>query len=136
MKRIRWNKKTTLSVIAVVLIVALGFVLCQQFVYFDGAYVPSVDTSDSFGEFSYPSGEMRGAFAGWNRKLNGYEKDQTGQAKLYADVIRWGKTHGLAGIRYWAPDYEGWYGMSMFEFENKTGTAKEILTDHADFTKE
>ena len=88
------------------------------------------------GEFSYPSGEMQGAFAGWNKKLSGYEKNQAGQAKLYADVIRWGKTHGLAGIRYWAPDYEGWYGMSMFEFENKTGTAKEILTNHTDLTRE
>lgn len=88
------------------------------------------------GEFSYPSGEMQGAFAGWNKKLSGYEKDQTGQAKLYEDVIEWGKTHGLAGIRYWAPDYEGWYGMSMFEFENKTGTAKEILTDHAQFSRQ
>ena len=81
------------------------------------------------GEFSYPSGEMDGPFAGWNKKTGGYEKDQHGQAKLYEDVIEWGKAHGLAGIRYWAPDYEGWYSMSMFEFDSKVGTAKEILTD-------
>lgn len=81
------------------------------------------------GEFSYPSGEMDGPFAGWSKKMKGYEMDQAGQAALYADVISWGKTHGLAGIRYWAPDFEGWYAMSMFEFENKTGTAKEILTE-------
>ncbi len=78
-------------------------------------------------EFSYPSGEMEGAFAGWNKKLRGYAMDQDGQAALYEDVIAWGKTHGVAGIRYWAPDFEGWYAMSAFEFTEKTGTAKTIL---------
>ena len=82
------------------------------------------------GEFSYPSGKMDGPFASWNKKLKGYEKDQQGQANIYKDVIAWGKTHGMAGIRYWAPDYEGWYSMSMFEFSNKKGTAKTILKSH------
>ena len=82
------------------------------------------------GEFSYPSGKMEGPFAGWNKKLKGYEKDQQGQANIYRDVMNWGKTHGMAGIRYWAPDYEGWYAMSMFEFSNKKGTAKTILKSH------
>ena len=82
------------------------------------------------GEFSYPSGKMDGPFASWNKKLKGYEKDQQGQANIYKDVIAWGKTHGMAGIRYWAPDYEGWYSMSMFEFSNKKGTAKVILKSH------
>lgn len=82
------------------------------------------------GEFSYPSGKMEGPFAGWNKKLKGYEKDQQGQANIYRDVMNWGKTHGMAGIRYWAPDYEGWYSMSMFEFSNKKGTAKTILKTH------
>ena len=84
------------------------------------------------GEFSYPSGKMEGPFAGWNKKLKGYNKDQQGQANLYSDVIAWGKLHGLAGVRYWAPDYEGWYAMSMFEFANKKGTAKIILKNHKD----
>ena len=57
--------------------------------------------------------------------------NQQGQAQLYADVIAWGRTHGLAGIRYWAPDYEGWYAMSMFEFDDHMGTAKSILTEHS-----
>ncbi len=87
------------------------------------------------GEFSYPSGEMDGPFAGWNKEMRGYEMDQEGQAMLYADVINWGKTHGLAGIRYWAPDFEGWYAMSMFTFENKVGTAKTILNEHRDALK-
>lgn len=82
------------------------------------------------GEFSYPSGKMDGPFASWNKKLKGYEKDQQGQANIYRDVIAWGKTHGMAGIRYWAPDYEGWYSMSMFNFSNKKGTAKTILKSH------
>ena len=82
------------------------------------------------GEFSYPSGKMDGPFAGWNKKVKGYKHDQQGQANIYADVIKWGKANGMAGIRYWAPDYEGWYAMSMFEFSNKKGTAKSILTGH------
>ena len=83
------------------------------------------------GEFSYPSQGMVGPFAGWNQQLQGYNKDQQGQADIYRDVIAWGKDHGLIGIRYWAPDYEGeWYPMSMFEFENKVGTAKQILVEH------
>lgn len=82
------------------------------------------------GEFSYPSGKMEGAFAGWNKKLKGYKHNQQGQANIYADVIKWGKKNGLDGIRYWAPDYEGWYSMSMFEFANKKGTAKDILQNH------
>lgn len=78
-------------------------------------------------EFSYPSGEMDGPFASWNEPLEGYEKTERGQAELYAAVIDWGKTHGIAGIRYWAPDFEGWYSMAMFNFEDKKGFAKEIL---------
>lgn len=88
------------------------------------------------GEFSYPSGDMEGAFAGWNKKLKGYDKDQDGQAEIYKDVIKWGKKHEVAGIRYWAPDYKGWYSMSMFEFdENNVGTAKKILTNHKELVK-
>ena len=88
------------------------------------------------GEFSYPSQEMVGPFAGWNKQLKGYEKDQQGQADIYKDVIAWGKDHGLAGIRYWAPDYKGeWYPMSMFEFSNKVGTAKTILKNHKEIVE-
>lgn len=81
-------------------------------------------------EFSYPSGEMEGPFAGWNTKAGDYELNQQGQADIYAGVISWGKRQGLAGIRYWAPDFEGWYAMSMFEFADRTGTAKAILENH------
>lgn len=88
------------------------------------------------GEFSYPSQEMVGPFASWNSQLGEYKKDQKGQADIYRDVIAWGKTHGLIGIRYWAPDYEGeWYPMSMFEFENKVGTAKAILVNHKEIAQ-
>lgn len=87
------------------------------------------------GEFSYPSGKMEGPFASWNKKLKGYNKDQQGQADIYRDVITWGKSNGMAGIRYWAPDYKGWYAMSMFEFNGKTGTAKTILKNHKDIVK-
>ena len=93
------------------------------------------------GEFSYPSQDMVGPFAGWNSQLGDYKKDQKGQADIYRDVIAWGKTHGLIGIRYWAPDYEGeWYPMSMFEFEEgaagkRVGKAKQILTNHKEIVK-
>ena len=88
------------------------------------------------GEYSYPSQDMVGPFAGWNKKLKGYEKNQQGQADLYRDVIAWGKDHGIIGIRYWAPDYEGeWYPMCMFEFENKVGTAKTILLNHKEIVQ-
>lgn len=88
------------------------------------------------GEFSYPSQDMVGPFAGWNKALKGYNKDQQGQADIYSDVISWGKDHGLIGIRYWAPDYEGeWYPMSMFTFKNKVGTAKQILVNHKEIVE-
>jgi hypothetical protein len=88
------------------------------------------------GEFSYPSQDMVGPFAGWNGQLGSYKKNQQGQADIYADVIAWGKEHGLIGIRYWAPDYEGeWYPMSMFEFEDKVGTAKLVLTNHKEIVQ-
>lgn len=88
------------------------------------------------GEFSYPSQDMVGPFAGWNKALKGYNKDQQGQKAIYQDVVKWGKDHGLIGIRYWAPDYEGeWYPMSMFEFENKVGTAKQILINHKEIVQ-
>ena len=83
------------------------------------------------GEFSYPSQDMVGPFKGWNKQLGSYKKNEQGQSDLYRDVISWGKDHGLIGIRYWAPDYEGeWYPMSMFTFKDKVGTAKQILVEH------
>ena len=88
------------------------------------------------GEFSYPSQDMVGPFAGWNSELKGYPKNQQGQMEIYRDVIAWGKDNGLIGIRYWAPDYEGeWYPMSMFTFENKVGIAKQILLNHKEIVK-
>ena len=87
-------------------------------------------------EFSYPSGKMEGPFAGWNKKAGKYEMNTQGQLDLYSDVVSWGRHHGLAGIRYWAPDYEGWYAMSMFEFSDKVGTAKPILLQHKEIVTE
>ena len=81
-------------------------------------------------EFAYPSGKMDGPFAGWSKKAGNYEMNQQGQADVYKDVIVWGRKHGLAGIRYWAPDFEGWYAMALFDFSNKVGTAKTLLSTH------
>ena len=83
-------------------------------------------------EFAYPSGKMDGPFAGWSKKAGNYEMNQQGQADVYKDVIAWGRKHGLAGIRYWAPDFEGWYAMALFDFTDKVGTAKNLLQNHKD----
>ena len=79
------------------------------------------------GEFSYPSGKMSGDFAGWNKKVKGYPHSEEGQANIYKDVLKWGKSHGVIGIRYWAPDYEDWGTMGLFKFENKHGKPKKAL---------
>lgn len=79
------------------------------------------------GEFSYPSGEMSGAFAGWNKVTKGYPTTEEGQAAIYRDVTEWGKTHGVIGIRYWAADYEDWGTMPLFNFKDKHGSPKSGL---------
>jgi len=82
------------------------------------------------GEFAYPSGKMSGDFAGWNKKVSGYPHTEEGQAEIYKDVIKWGKEHGVIGIRYWAPDYEDWGTMGLFKFTNKHGTPKKALLEN------
>ena len=79
------------------------------------------------GEFSYPSGEMSGPFAGWNKAVKGYPTTEEGQAAIYQDVTAWGQTHGVTGIRYWAADYEDWGTMPLFKFENMHGVPKKGL---------
>ncbi|MNP43696.1 Glycosyl hydrolase family 53 [compost metagenome] len=80
-------------------------------------------------EFSYPSGKVEGEFSGWSKTVKGYPHNEEGQAAIYQDVIEWGKTHGLAGIRYWGPDFSGWGSMSMFDYTDQGAKAKSILTD-------
>ena len=80
-------------------------------------------------EFSYPSGEMSGDFAGWNKEVKGYPHTEEGQASMYRDVVNWGKSHGVIGIRYWAPDYEDWGTMGLFKFKDKHGTPKKALLE-------
>lgn len=52
------------------------------------------------GEFSYPSGEMSGDFAGWNKEVGGYPHTKEGQAAIYKDVVNWGINRGVKSIRY------------------------------------
>ena len=81
-------------------------------------------------EFSYPSGKMSGEFSGWSHKIKGYPLNEAGQAEIYQDLVAWGMKNGLCGIRYWAPDFKGWYTMSMFEFQDEhTARAKRIFMD-------
>jgi hypothetical protein len=72
---------------------------------------------------------MSGAFAGWNKELKGYKNSEEGQAAIYKDVVKWGKDHGVVGIRYWAADYEDWGSMGLFKFNNKHGTPKKALLE-------
>lgn len=78
-------------------------------------------------EYSYPSGNVTGAYSSWSKTANGYPHTEDGQASIYKDVVEWGNTHGVAGIRYWAPDYSDWGSMSMFNYNGKSATAKKIL---------
>ncbi|WP_312187574.1 glycosyl hydrolase 53 family protein [Enterococcus sp.] len=80
-------------------------------------------------EFSYPSGDVSGPFSSWTKEVAGYPHTENGQSAFYQDIVHWGKDNGLIGIRYWAPDYSGWNSMSMFDYDGKTATAKEILLD-------
>ena len=75
-------------------------------------------------EFSYPSGGMSGAFAGWNKKVKGYSHNEEGQTSICKDVLNWGKDHWVIDIRYWAADYEDWGSMGLFKFENKHGCSR------------
>ena len=89
-------------------------------------------------EFSYPSGEMSGTFAGWSKETKGYRNTEEGQADIYRDVVSWGLSHGVIGIRYWAADYEDWGTMGLFSFENKHGIPKESMNrqlEISDLTK-
>ena len=81
------------------------------------------------GEFSYPSGKMSGDFAGWNKEVKGYPHSEEGQNSIYKDVVKWGKSNGVIGIRYWAADYENWGSMGLFKFDKKHGIPKKALLD-------
>lgn len=78
-------------------------------------------------EFSYPSGEVTGAYSGWDKMVKGYEFTQDGQAAMYQDTITWGKSHGVVGIRYWAPDFKDWGSMSLFEYRDGGAVSKKAL---------
>ncbi|WP_313072278.1 glycosyl hydrolase 53 family protein [Lacrimispora sp.] len=78
-------------------------------------------------EFSYPSGDVTGAYSGWDKVVKGYDFTQEGQAAMYQDTIAWGKSHGVVGIRYWAPDFKDWGSMSLFEYRDGGAGAKKAL---------
>lgn len=80
-------------------------------------------------EFAYPSGEMSGPYAGWNKEVKGYPHSEEGQKAIYNDVVEWGNTHGVSGIRYWAADYKYWGTMPMFNFDEKKASPKSILVE-------
>ena len=115
------SKKSTKRYVWALAGLLLAALLCRfafnQFIYIDKKASPAENMSDSF----------RVALSLSPFSLPQFEEG-------YSFVVG-GKTHGLAGIRYWAPDYEGWYTMSMFEFSNKVGTAKTVLKGHKDIAQ-
>jgi hypothetical protein len=84
-------------------------------------------------EYAYPTGAITGSYSGWKNQVPGYPISEDGQDALLRDVVEWGKSKGLVGIRYWVPDFSHstWASMSMFNYDNatNTATAKTILTN-------
>lgn len=82
-------------------------------------------------EYSYPAEPMSGQhlFADWNREEPGYPLDEGGQDLMLADLTRWGATHGLSGIRPWAPDFATglWAPMALFRPDGDTLHARTAL---------
>jgi arabinogalactan endo-1,4-beta-galactosidase len=80
-----------------------------------------------FSEFGYPAALMKeGPFSTWNYQLEKYPLTPKGQAGLLRDLVSWGVTAGLSGIRPWGPDLvvPGWEPMSLFHFDGKTAFAR------------
>lgn len=80
-------------------------------------------------EFGYPAKTMGGIFK-WNDEVKGYPLTPEGQANFIRDLVAWGvETGTLSGIRPWAPELAapGWGGMSFFENNGNTGTARPAL---------
>jgi arabinogalactan endo-1,4-beta-galactosidase len=85
-------------------------------------------------EFAYPSRPMEaGPFKSWSRALPGYPLTPGGQAAILRAIVDWGRTHGVSGIRPWAPDLAapGWSPMSFFTNRGKSAVAGPALTQRS-----
>ena len=79
-------------------------------------------------EYGYANeNSIKGAFAGWNNKVHGYDLNDEGGAKFLSELITWGRNNGMAGIRPWAPELDWVNPWFNFNEETKTATAKPAL---------
>jgi arabinogalactan endo-1,4-beta-galactosidase len=78
-------------------------------------------------EYAYPATPMReGTFKDWNHALEHYSLTPGGQADLLRDLVSWGATAGVSGIRPFGPELvvPGWGPMSFFELKGNTATVR------------
>ena len=71
-------------------------------------------------EYAYPSEiYFKGQFFEWNRKVNGYELNEAGQAKWISDFLTvCRKNNNIQGAYYWSPEWfdsEMWGVFSLFD---------------------
>lgn len=88
-------------------------------------------------EYGYANqtGLASGTFASWSNPVHGYALTDEDAAKFLAELIAWGKKHGMAGIRPWAAELD--WANPWFDFEivynedtqktEKIATAKNAL---------
>lgn len=83
-------------------------------------------------EYAYPSEPIEsGTYQDWDTPLTGYAISEADQARFTADLLAWGRSNGISGIRPWAPDLilGEWSSMSLFKANpaTKIAEAKPIL---------
>ncbi len=81
-------------------------------------------------EFAYPAQPVtQGPFAGWNHAQANYPFTERGQANLLRDLTAWGRTAGVSGIRYWAPEtiVPAWEPFALFSHSGTVATARPAL---------
>src|SRR5437762_2369995 len=79
----------------------------------------------SIAELRHPAGHMReGAFARWNQARERCPVRAEGQASLLKELVAWGASSGVAGMRPWGPQLTvpGWAPMALFAPDGKTAS--------------
>lgn len=82
-------------------------------------------------EYGYANetGLASGTFSSWSNKVHGYELTDADAAKFLKELITWGKSNGMAGIRPWAPELDWANPWFDFNKDAKTATAKQVILD-------
>lgn len=80
-----------------------------------------------YGFANMTAGTQNNEFAGWNNPVHGYDLNDEGQARLFKELVTWGKKNGMAGIRPWAIEHEWLMSWFAFDEQNSMATAREIF---------